>query len=367
MLRNQHRYVAEASDRNGQRLGELVLAPDFTPAAEWSHLQGMRCGVLSALAHHGPGTVEPVYDENLGRPYIAGICVRFDEGAPSHKDPLIPWRYFQQCVEGSARRLVEDGTLRAGESFVYRICAFPARPDETTPTAVSETLVGETPVALTLDHATLTPRRVRADRMCEAAWNAADYPVFVHPEVLDEAAELARAAGDHETGGILVGHLLRDTVTREIHAEITAQIPATQAHAGSTHLRFTAETWSAVSDALALRKRNEIWLGWHHYHPFFCRKCEAAQQNRCTLSHPFFSRDDCELHRTVFDTAFSVALLLSDIGEPSFSYDWFGWRHGTVAARGCYLLKRDGGSKSIARANGGSTPAARVLSMSAKT
>ena len=363
MLRNQHRYVAEASDQNGQRLGELLLEPDFTPAAEWSHLQGMRCGALPSLAHHGPCIVEPVYDEKLGRPYIAGIRVHFEGAGPPREDPLIPWSYFQQYVESSARRLVENGTLRAGESFVYRVCAFPTHPDETAPVESTETSAGDAPVPLSLDHAALAPRRARAARMCETAWNTADFPVFVQSTVLDEATELARAAGECETGGILVGHLLRDTNSREVYAEITAQIPATQARAGSAHLEFTAQTWSAVSDALALRNRNEIWLGWHHYHPFFCRQCKPAQRERCTLSHPFFSRDDCELHRTVFDAAFNIALLLSDIGEASYSYDWFGWRHGTVAARGCYVIARDGAPTPTC-ASGVSTPAARVLSVS---
>lgn len=363
-MRNQHRYVAEASARDGRRLGELVLAPDFTPAAEWSHLQGMRCGALPALAHHGPCVVEPAYDESRGRPYLAGIRVRFEAADEAHEAPLIPWSYFQQCVEGSARRWVEDGTLRAGEAFVYQICAFPAHRHEPMHTTAPGVPIEVDPESLALDRAALAPRRARAAHLCEAAWDAADFPVFVQPTVLSEATELARAARERETGGILVGHLRRDTATSEVHAEITAQIPATHAQAGSAQLCFTAETWSAVSDALALRNRGEIWLGWHHYHPFFCRRCDRVQRDRCALSHPFFSRDDCELHRTVFDAAFSVALLLSDVGEKSLRYDWFGWRHGRIAARGCYLLPRDGASTPTELVGGGSVPAARVLSVS---
>jgi proteasome lid subunit RPN8/RPN11 len=363
-LRTNHRYVAEASASDGRRLGELVLAPDFTPAAEWSHLQGVRLGAFPALAHHGPCVVEPAYDETLGRPYVAGIRVRFEAADPAYEAPLIPWSYFQQCVEGSAKRLVVDGALRAGEAFVYRICAFPAHGEQPAAAAAPEIAVDEACVALALEHAALAPRLARAQRMCEAAWNTADFPLFVQPTVLDQTIEMARAAGEHETGGILVGHVRRDTASCEIHAEITAQIPATHAHAGPTHLRFTAQTWSAVSDALALRGRNEIWLGWHHYHPFFCRRCDPARRHQCVLSRPFFSREDCELHRTVFDAAFSVALLLTDIGEESPSCDWFGWRRGRVAARGCYLMSRDGASTFKAHAGGGAMPAARVLSVS---
>ena len=362
-LRTRHRYVAEASDRDGRRLGELVLAPDFTPAAEWSHLQGVRLGAFPALAHHGPCVVEPVYDDTSGQPYLAGIRMRFEAADPEYEGPLIPWGYFQQFVEGSSRQLVADGTLRAGEAFVYRICAFPARGGEVPPASVPEVGVDHAPAPFVLEQAALAPRLASAQRMCEPAWSAADFPVLVQPTVLEQAKELARAAGEHETGGILVGHVHRDTAGPEIYAEITAQIPAIHAHAGPAHLRFTEQTWSAVSDALALRGRDEIWLGWHHYHPFFCRRCDAARRRQCVLSRPFFSREDCELHRTVFDAAFSVALLLSDIGEESLSCDWFGWRRGRIAARGCYLLSRDGASALNAYAGAGTMPA-RVLSVS---
>jgi len=360
-LRNQHRYVAEASARDGRRLGELLLAPDFTPAAEWSHFEGMRRGALPARAHHGPCVIEPAYDESRGPPYVAGIRVRFEAAHQAHESPLIPWSYFQQCVEGSAKQLVEDGTLRAGEAFVYQICAFPAHRQEPTHTTAPGVPIGEDSRPLALDCAALAPRRARAARMCEVAWNAGDFPLLVQPTVLSEATELAHAAGERETGGILVGHLRRDTATSEVYAEVTAQIPATHAQAGSARLCFTAQTWSAVSDALALRNRNEIWLGWHHYHPFFCRDCDRVQRDRCALSRPLFSRDDCELHRTVFDAAFSVALLLSDTGEESLSYDWFGWRHGRIATRGCYLLPRDGAAIPGEYMGRGSVPAARVM------
>jgi hypothetical protein len=293
--------------------------------------------------------------------------VRFEAADPAHEAPLIPWSYFQQSVEGSVKRLVEDGTLRVGEAFVYEICAFPTHRQEPAHTTAPGAPVNEGSGALALDRAALTPRRARAVRMCESAWDAGDFPVLVQPAVISEATEQARAAGMRETGGILVGHLRRDTATSEVYAEITAQIPATRAQAGSTQLCFTAETWSAVSDALALRSRNEIWLGWHHYHPFFCRRCDRVQRDQCALSRPFFSRDDCELHRTVFDAAFSVALLLSDVGEASLSYDWFGWRHGRIAARGCYLLPRDGAATSREYVGRGAVPAARVLSVSEDT
>jgi proteasome lid subunit RPN8/RPN11 len=360
-LRSDFRYVAEASDREGRPLGEFPLVPDFGPIAEWTHLQGVRNGALPALAHHGPGAVEPVFDLALGRPFLGGIRVRFDAADPEQDPPTVPRSYFGQCVEQGAARLLHDGRLQAGASFVYRICAYPAARGRriTGATLWDEAEQGAAP--LTLRHVDLATRLAHCTRLGQSAWNVADLPVLVHPGVLEEAIAMAQAAGEYETGGILVGHLHRDLASPELHLEITAQIPATQANAGHAHLGFTAETWSAVSAALALRKRNEMLLGWWHHHPHFCRACAPEKRRDCTLSRPFFSRADCELHRTVFDAAYSIALLLSDIGEDTLSCDWFGWRHGIVAARGCYLLPGSDISKPRALPGNGAQPVARVL------
>jgi proteasome lid subunit RPN8/RPN11 len=227
--------------------------------------------------------------------------------------------------------------LRAGETFRHRVYILPQTENDPVPTAGTDVESEET-VPLKLKRAAIVRRLDGAGRLCPAAWNDLDFPLFVKPEVLAEATALAQSAGEWEIGGILVGYLHRDTDSPEVYAEITAQIPAALADAGHTYLGFTPQAWAAVSDALALRDLQEIILGWWHYHPFFCRHCDLARRHHCLLSRPFFSRDDQELHRVVFDTAFSVALLLSDIGEASLCCDWFGWRCGAVETRGCYLL-----------------------------
>lgn len=362
VLRNDYRYVAEALDPEGRRLGDFLLTPDFTAAAECLHLEGVRRGKLPALAHHGPGVVEPIFDQIRGRPYVSSIGIRFDAADLAEELPAIPWSYFQPLVETGSAQLVKNGTIRAGENFAYQICALPANVDHRVSAADSLTAGKEIPVSLDLEQAPLAWFLEQATCLSPRAWCDIDFPVFVRPEVLAEATELACAAGESETGGILIGHLRRDTETPELHAEITAQIPAAHADAGPAHLGFNPDTWSAVSDALALRRRNEIWIGWWHSHPDFCRHCDPARRSLCVLSRPFFSRDDCELHRTVFDTAFSIALLLSNIGEALPRCDWFGWRNGGIAARGCYLLPGNDKSTLKVHADDGSTPA-RVLSI----
>mgnify|MGYP006915253084 CR=1 FL=1 len=56
------------------------------------------------------------------------------------------------------------------------------------------------------------------------------------------------------------------------------------------------------------------------------------------MASPFFSAEDCLLHRVVFPSAFATALLLSDHGGLDVRASLFGWRDGMVAARGFHRI-----------------------------
>ena len=45
----------------------------------------------------------------------------------------------------------------------------------------------------------------------------------------------------------------------------------------------------------------------------------------------------CAFHRTAFQCAHNVALLLSFHDDPAPRFDLFGWRRGIVCARGYYI------------------------------
>jgi hypothetical protein len=183
--------------------------------------------------------------------------------------------------------------------------------------------------------------------------------VFIDASVLAEAAELARQADDVETGGILVGQLHRDTELTEIFARVNAQIPASHTRSSRTSLTFTPQTWAAVRAAIALRAQDEIYLGWWHYHPHFCKNCPAERRGNCVLSKPFFRDEDCALHRTIFGRAFDIALLLSELGGSEPSYDLFGWRQGMIVARGFHALScrlRQGNEKAMKLLPTGAAP-----------
>ncbi len=337
-----YHYVAEVTSLAGDALGNVALTPDWRPALEWAHWEGVRQGKVPPLARCPGGTIEPIWDSELGEPRVEGVRTTL-EPADAIGPPLsfwIPRHYFTSSVDQHAPSFVSSGKLQAGERFLYEVCAFPkteAEDAHADPRAVSFT-VEDIPQSLALGSASLETLRGTATYRAPPVACDGEMAVFIPRVVIDEAAELAREAGEVETGGVLVGRVYRDTGGVEVFSVITAQIAAKHTNADRTFLTFTPATWTAVRAAIDLRDRGEIMAGWWHSHPHFCAACPRERQRLCPLSRPFFSKDDAALHGTVFGRGFDVALLLSDLGTDDLACDLFGWRYGMVAHRGYYVM-----------------------------
>jgi hypothetical protein len=157
--------------------------------------------------------------------------------------------------------------------------------------------------------------------------------------------DAARAAGNRETGGILIGHLHRDAEAAELFVEITAQIPVAHAPAAVNKLTFTPETWTAAQNAVDLRRNQELFQGWWHSHPVheWCKNCPPERKAACPLAKGFLSGDDCQLHRTVFPKAFTTAMVVSDVAEDrDVVHTLFGWRRGAIERRSYHITGETG-------------------------
>ncbi len=342
MAREDYQYVLDFFGEDSRSAGPVAITPDWGPALEWVHFQGVRQGRLPPVTAVGAGAVEPVWHTKLGEPYLSGVRIGIppgDGGDAQSVSYQFPTSYLARQAHLASGELVERGSLKAGEVFRYRVSAFPrsagAAPiPQTTDFSVVEEAqplcLADTPLASYLGQSSPT----RPDDP------PADVPVFVPQHVLDEATSLANAARDVETGGILVGRLHRDRHIPDVFVEVTAQIAAPHTQSESTRLTFTAETWAAVRAALALRKRHELMLGWWHYHPDFCRLrgCPPETRRVCTASSAFFSAEDVQLHHVVFGRAYQVALLVSDSTADGLTSSLYGWRHGVVSERGFHVL-----------------------------
>lgn len=356
-LIDAYHYVAEITALDGKPIDQLPVQPDWDAALQWSHFQAVRRGELPPLMRGSSATVEPLWNPQLGEPHVSAFHVipagvgPTDVSTSTNSHPprevlgfTIPREYLRSEVERCATRLLDEGKLLDGQRFLYKLSAFPKQ-KATEPAAQPQRFrVEEVEQVLPLRTASLAGYREGASLQlptssAKSAESHAelDVPVFVPERVLAEGKALARAAGGIETGGVLIGHLFRDSAGTDIFSVITAFIPAQHTIADQSRLTFTAETWSAVSAAVELRGREEILLGHLHSHPFWCRDCPPERRQVCPLMRPFFSRDDIALHRTVFAGAFHIAVLLSDLGGDDLCCDMFGWRYGMVMSRSYYL------------------------------
>ena len=389
MNKNGHyQFAIELFAPDGRRLGQVPVAPDWEPALESAAFAGIRRGRLPAMTGTPSGTVEPIWHADLGEPYVRAFRAQVACADGDVVSSEIPTAYVRALARSASAAFVASGALQAGDVFTYIVCAFAsaapahepgpstalgtcfgtaaARPPE--PERDSQARQGRAadgwvpqgeaeladgfavePIVepLTIEETPLA--RFSARAVAQGPQADGDMPVFIPQSVLDEAVELSRQAGDVEAGGILIGRLHRDSTLPEVFVEITALFPAPHTVSQATKVTFTAETWSAVDAAIALRGRGEKKIAWLHSHVDWCRSCPPDKRARCTLSNAFFSADDVHLHRVCFGRAYQVALLVSENADASFTCSLFGWRRGMVEARGYHVI--DPGHTTPARAD----------------
>ena len=341
MIKDNYQFALMFFREDQSPVGQIAVAADWEPAREWAEFQALRRGAIAADAAKTDSEIVPSWDPKLGEPYVKGFQVRLEaNGAGSMANDLsteFPIAYFKDLASQGSAYFVEKGVLKEGEQFFYLPSAFPRQEQSVEaprPLFVAEDLTPPLPLKGSSITAFEKEARLHGEMRPD------DLPVFVPQRVLDEASALSRNAGRLETGGILIGHLHQDQSLPEIYAEVTAQLPARHTEAQSTKLTFTSETWTDIRAALALRRKDEIMLGWWHSHPVreWCKDCAVERQRVCGMASDFFSAHDQALHRTVFARAYNVAIVVNDVSfsEPTFSM--FGWQRGMIKSRGFHLV-----------------------------
>ncbi|HUT76999.1 MAG TPA: Mov34/MPN/PAD-1 family protein, partial [Polyangia bacterium] len=334
-------YAIEIYNRDGsQRLGAASAAVDWTPVLEWARFTATRhdAGRPVTLAD-ARGRIEPVWNEKSGEPYVGGLKAIVLEGGQPPAELPIPLDFFKNLAQMAAASLVKQGQLAPGEKFQYAVCAVEAPEEPPAEDPQPGLSFSVEPVAKVLDVAERSLDELLDASTAYQAVDEQEMPVFIPRGVLEEVVGLTQKAGCVETGGILIGHLRRDSSRPEVFLEVTAQIPARYVEQNATRLTFTKETWAAVDDAIALRRENEMYLGWWHSHPAkeWCKECPPEKKAQCQLTGDFFSLYDVALHRTVFSRAYSIALVISDSERGGLGWGLFGWRYGQMGPRGFHI------------------------------
>jgi hypothetical protein len=330
-------YAIELLNDAGRAIGSVGVTPDWQPAVDWTHFDGVRAGILPAHARTDPGTIEPLWQTDLGAPYVRGFRVRVHAGGQTAVRE-IPRRYLQRLASETAATLARRLGIAPETDLRWMVTARPA--------ATSAAEVTDDGFAIAPDVRAWPVVDTSLDAFFAAAMRVGtadeQLPVFFPPTVLEETHALARAAGDVETGGALLGRLHRDTAgRRELFVEVTAQLPARQTVATASTITFTAATWAAIQAEIARRGRDEILVGWHHSHCDWCRLrgCPLARRRTCSGANPFFSAEDVHLHTTLFPAGYQVALLVSDSAATGgLTSSLYGWSEGLVAPRSFHVL-----------------------------
>ncbi len=333
------RYAVQIFDADGSPVVQVPVTIDWEPAEEWLRFTALRRGETPAVALGLECRIEPVWDPVRRQPYVAGVRACPEDGRKTGLTADIPDDYFNPAAQAAVVRLVEAGRLEAGAPTRYLAVAFA----EDVPVHRSgvrfRTRTG--PPALALAGGSLDGFISLATASLGSRTESDhDFPVFLPEEVLQETGALASAAEARETGGVLIGHLHRDHGSRRLFVEVTAQVPARHVDASVIHLTFTSDTWTEIRAALADRRRGEIMLGYWHSHPVraWCARCPVEERARCPLRADFYSPEDRHLHRTIFPRAYSIALVVNDVGPPGPTYSMFGWRDGLIAARSFRMI-----------------------------
>jgi proteasome lid subunit RPN8/RPN11 len=361
MLRDGHKYALMLYREGQVSLGQVSVVVDWEPAREWAEFRAIRRGLLPLDEAGRVSTIQPLWHSTLGEPYMKGFRVSVETNGAAAAGCDFTNAYFRPLARQAAALLTKKGVLKKGERFKFLAAAFPRQEK---PQSASK---------LTFTTEAVTPRLPVKDgslaefiegSACQGNPDVEDMPLFVPQRILDEAKALSKAAGAKETGGILIGHLVRDASAPEVFAEVTTQIPARHTEAELTKLTFTAETWTDVRGALDLRRRGEIMLGWWHSHPVreWCKGCSLESQQACRMASNFFSAHDHALQRAIFPRAYSVALVVNDLIGEHATFSLFGWRRGLLEARGFHVTGAQGAQQQQEQEMAGAVSMSSALS-----
>ena len=328
-------YAVQVVREDGTHVEQVPVRVDWEPAREWLRLKALERGFAPEQAFVLDCTFEPLWDSTRGQPFLAGFLGTPDGDAATRES--FPVGYFGELARGITKRMVADGALQKGDLVRCHPVAFPVNADQDPET--QPRLGRMSPPRIAIGTAVLAD--FTGDSNGVARSDEDPLPALIPEQVIREVTALTSAEqGARETGGILIGHLWRDAGLQRLFVEVTAQIPAEHTEASSAKLTFTPATWTAVQAALALRTRGEVMLGWWHSHPVreWCKDCPPEKRATCALAEGFLSEDDRLLHRAVFPRAYSIALVVNDVGESGPTFSLFGWGRGLIEPRVFHLV-----------------------------
>jgi proteasome lid subunit RPN8/RPN11 len=334
-------YRLEFFKDNGEAVHELVLTlADFTRAVEATFFDGLRRGLYPDYDPPlGRARLEPRFEQANGSPRATGFTVTVPAGSAEHRASFDS-DFFDRRATRLASDLVREGRVPNGSTVLYQLAAYLDAPRAAPRRGLRITV---DPPSVRVPLRTLARRSLGIGEVWDEP-QTGDVPVVIPRHVLEEAVEEAGRSPEHEVGGVLLGHLCRDTETQEVFLRITCAVPAEQTEATTTSVTFTPETWARVREVIALRGEGEIFAGWVHSHPFrFCAECPLPTPAECLKKVLFYSADDEFLMELSFAQPFMVGLLTAveprlEAALGHLPVKLYGWRNGEIYPRGFEVI-----------------------------
>lgn len=338
-LINKYQFILEICDQEG-RVFHRAPVNDFRRCKEDFRFSAFRSGFWENRSREPDLLLEPLWLDEGKSPYCEGVMLHLAEnGSPYAKQygkPLFKYQAYRAYLELAQNRVQEKDEVQAETELHYRIAAFPI--DQNGPNGVG----GSDGIIITFaDHPLPLVRRSLADFPPPATpFSEGEMPVLMAEHVVEEMIDYVMQRKDREQAGFLVGQLCQDPETGAVFLVCNAQLPARNGKGQSaptesssiTHFQFLPEHFCDVQRIIALRRKDEIVLGWYHSHPWpFV--CEKGEQCHCTSI--FFSMADVGVMEAAFPAPYQVAMV---IGRGSLenmipAVQMYGWKDGLMVAR----------------------------------
>ena len=144
--------------------------------------------------------------------------------------------------------------------------------------------------------------------------------IFIHERACRAMVRQSFDNPTEEIGGLMLGGYYTD---KERPFVVVEDVVAAQHVLSSSHsLKFTHETWGAMTRELAKRKERRRTVGWYHSHP---------------KSAAFLSEDDQFIHHNFFNQPWQVAVVVSVRDQVLATFQW---REDVLVGRcGYYLIE----------------------------
>ncbi|HCN31014.1 MAG TPA: hypothetical protein DIT64_20325 [Verrucomicrobiales bacterium] len=325
-------------------IGRRGIKPDWTPAIEALRWRALK------HQHAPPRALNPeflpVWDENKGgAPHARAVRVR-----AAGQEVLLPASFFQTAAAASASDVPGIGALAApaadhdedgadgGGVTTWELLAF----EQGGAPAMQKkfALENDEPEDVRFHAADIGTLLARSEAVPvpddeDAGAEHEVDEVFVPRVIAGRILQAAQNAGAVETGGTLLGRLLRDEARGTMAAEVLAYVPAFNAPATLTTLTFTDEHFACVQDTLVREPCADSLIGFAHSHPssHFCPpSCPPERRALCPRQRAVLSAADLAMIQTVFPRAYSV-FLLANMADSGPTLACFGWAGGSVVRR----------------------------------